>query len=349
MQVLKVFYYCLVCLICFSCGNNKTWKHESVIKFDRKDFITQRLKGDSLKFDAEIMKPYHLMIYDSILITANRGTDKIFHLFNLNTGKKIGERITMGQGAGEMINPYFINVKNFVGIYDMMNSNVFYYDIAGFVNGSCLFPVRSYKLNEVNMFTELGVFGDSLVGISYRPDYPCYVFDSEGKKQKNGIGTYPLEDYTDLEKIDAFRAILTTNGSDRIAICHFFTDLIEIYSSMGDLVKRISGPDHFRTRFIEYQKGDQIGSMPDNHYYRDAFYSPVAMKDGFAVLYNGKFVTEPEYNLLAEDIFVFDWNGNPKKHYKLDQGVSRIAVDANQRKIYGISDIPEYHIVVFSY
>ena len=33
----------------------------------------------------------------------------------------------------------------------------------------------------------------------------------------------------------------------------------------------------------------------------------------------------------------------------LDQGVSSIAVDNQKRKIYGISDDPEYHIVVFDY
>ena len=67
------------------------------------------------------------------------------------------------------------------------------------------------------------------------------------------------------------------------------------------------------------------------------------------VLFNGKFVNKPGYNLLAKDILVFDWEGNPVRRYSLDKGIMRITVDSHNRKIYGISDSPEYHIVEFDY
>ena len=64
---------------------------------------------------------------------------------------------------------------------------------------------------------------------------------------------------------------------------------------------------------------------------------------------NGKMVTEPNYNILCKELFVIGWDGSLECHYTLDQGVSSIAVDNQKRKIYGISDDPEYHIVVFDY
>ena len=67
------------------------------------------------------------------------------------------------------------------------------------------------------------------------------------------------------------------------------------------------------------------------------------------VLYNGKMVTDPNYNILCKELFVIGWDGSLECHYTLDQGVSSIAVDNQKRKIYGISDDPEYHIVVFDY
>ena len=97
----------------------------------------------------------------------------------------------------------------------------------------------------------------------------------------------------------------------------------------------------------EYTPAELINASPQT--YRDAFYSPVNVGNSLFVLYNGKMVTEPNYNILCKELFVIGWDGSLECHYTLDQGVSSIAVDNQKRKIYGISDDPEYHIVVFDY
>lgn len=61
--------------------------------------------------------------------------------------------------------------------------------------------------------------------------------------------------------------------------------------------------------------------------------SPFGTEKNLFVLFNGKFVNKPGHDLLAKDILVFDWNGNPVCRYNLDMGVSRIAVDEDKRKI----------------
>lgn len=343
----KEILFSIMALCCFSCKeSDKIYENET--RFDRDDFSLQELQGNVITFDQPIMKPYQLMVYDSILITANTGVDTVFHVFNLNTRKKIGERIAMGQGPNEMISPTFINMNDSVKVYDMMTSNVYTYTIEDFTKKTQTKPTTKYKLSENYMFSEMRKLGDSLVCCSYRPDFPCYLFDANGKKTDKGIGIYPME-YTELEVVDAFRSLLTTNGKDRIAVTHFFTDLIEIYNNKGDLLKRLVGPDHFYTRFVEFTDGNRIGSKPDPNYYRDAYYSPICMGESFCVLYNGKFVNSPDYNLLADEIFVFGWDGTPQKRYKLDQGVLSIAVDTKNHRIYGISDSPEYHIVEYNY
>lgn len=64
-------------------------------------------------------------------------------------------------------------------------------------------------------------------------------------------------------------------------------------------------------------------------------------------LYNHEKVYSTNY--YGHSIFVFDWDGSLKKHFVLDKGILRMVVDENHRKIYGISDDPEYQIIVFSY
>ena len=64
-----------------------------------------------------------------------------------------------------------------------------------------------------------------MIGVSYAPKSPCFLFDENGKKIKD-FGSYPVSqiEYTDIERVDAFRSILTSNQTNRVAICHYFTD-----------------------------------------------------------------------------------------------------------------------------
>ena len=353
MQVIKILskYTVFVCMVLISCENKTATTYDQESRFEWQDFETQKLMAKKIEFNEPIMKPDQLMVWDTLLVTINRGTEKIFHLFNLKTKEKIGEQITVGQGPDEMIAPFFINDSDSIKVYDVMTSTVYSYMINEFVVNPSPMPSRRYKLSEANFFSELASLGTNLVGVSYRPDIPCYLFNTNGKKIDGGIGLYPEGpvEYTDLERVDAYRGLLTSNGSDRLAVSYFFTDLIDIYTDKGELIKRLHGPEHFFTRFTEYNDGNRMGSRPDHNYYRDAFYSPVSVGDTFFVLYNGKFVNKPEYNLLAKDILVFSWDGTPLIHYQLDQGVSRITVDNQKRIIYGISSDPEYHIVEYSY
>ena len=115
-----------------ACGDRQG---DRVISFNREDFKEQKaLKGRILEFDSLIMQPLQIQAYDSLLITYNVGVEKLFHIFNLNTGHKIGERITIGQGPKEMMSPCFVNRTDSVVLFDMMTSTVFSYSIPEFVN-----------------------------------------------------------------------------------------------------------------------------------------------------------------------------------------------------------------------
>ena len=88
---------------------------------------------------------------------------------------------------------------------------------------------------------------------------------------------------------------------------------------------------------------------PEQGKQRDAYYNPVAADDVFFVLFNGNFVDDENYTNRSNQIFVFDWNGKPLERLILDNGIISFTVNSQKRKIYGISDMPEYHIVEFEY
>lgn len=331
-----------------ACGDRQG---DRVISFNREDFKEQKaLKGRILEFDSLIMQPLQIQAYDSLLITYNVGVEKLFHIFNLNTGHKIGERITIGQGPKEMMSPCFVNRTDSVVLFDMMTSTVFSYSIPEFVNNEDPDFSSRVSFEEKPLWSNIRYLGNGFITAAYQAESPCYLFNKQGKRTMD-FGTYPLPEnsYKEAELMNAFRLDLTSNAKDKIATTYYFTDIIQIYDTAGILQKQLSGPDHFASVFKEVRNGNIITSKADPKTYRDVYYSPVSVGDQIFVLYNGKMVEDPDYNLLCKELFVIGWDGSLICRYTLDQGVSNITVDSQHRKIYGISDDPEYHIVEFEY
>lgn len=76
----------LFCLFVASCTHERIYTNAE--SFDRKDFKSKQLQGKTMEFNEPIMRPTCLLLHDSLLITCNQGSEKIFHTFNLQTKKK---------------------------------------------------------------------------------------------------------------------------------------------------------------------------------------------------------------------------------------------------------------------
>jgi hypothetical protein len=63
-------------------------KYQNSESIDLNDFkMIEPLKGSVITFDSIIMKPWLLQVYDTLLITCNLNTDKLFHVFDLKKQK----------------------------------------------------------------------------------------------------------------------------------------------------------------------------------------------------------------------------------------------------------------------
>lgn len=349
MKTCTNILFAITFLLTLSCSQQN--KYQQAILFSQKDFdVTQSLTGSTMSFDSTVMKPIKLQVYDSLLITINVGEEKLFHIYNLKSGKKIGERISVGQGPDEMLQPDFIkNSNKFIRIFDMGNSTLSEYNINEFIDNLNPISRRKIKLNQ-QIFTEVSLFNQDIISFAYGADHPFLKFNSNGEKIGE-FGDYPISNisYTNKEKTDAYQFTFTSNSTDKIAICYSWTDLIEIYNKEGDLQKRIHGPAQFFPFFKEFHDGNMIIARPEKGKQRDAYFNPVSVGDDFFVLFNGKLVDEEGYSTLSNQIYVFGWDGTPKRILSLDQGIFTFTVDKENKKIYGISDNPEFHIVEFTY
>lgn len=348
MKIHQLVSY-LICMIFFSCAKEGDYQKSHLINY--KDFkSTQKIKGSNLQFDSVSLRPTSIQVFDSLLFTVNRKDEKLIHVFNLNTKKKIGERIAMGGGPGEMLQPYFVSVDSqWVQLFDMSTFTLYVYDTRDFVINPSPAVNRKIKLSEP-VLGDARLLGSNIITSSYNPNNQFSLFDSNGNSPLK-FGTYPISNvpFSDKEKLEAYRFSFTTNQKDKVAVCYNWTDLIDILDKKGHLLKRIYGPQHFISIFKESHDGNVVSAAPVQEKTRDAYFSPVNAGDDFFVLFSGKAEGEENYDILANQIFVFDWNGEPKKILSLDQGVFCITVDPKNKRIYGISDQPEFHIVAFSY
>lgn len=346
---LNLFGLFFLFVFLLSCSQKDKYQQEVLIEQDDFD-ITQNLAGSILEFDDIVMKPNRLLVCDTLLITKNSGSEKIFDVFNLKSKKKIGGRISLGQGPDEMIQPNFVsNDKEYILFFDAFKKSLYKFNFRDFISNPNPVPVSRNKLNG-KMLGDVGVVGKGFVGSTYNPNSLFVKFNKSGD-DVGQMGKYPSSDITfsDNEKLSAYQFSFATNLVDKIAICYNWTDLIDIYDENGTLYKRIFGPEHFTSLFKEFNDGkvSSARSVPGKR--RDAYFNPVSVGDEFFVLFNGKSEDEEGYSILANQIFVFSWKGEPKKRLLLDQGIFAFTVDNQNKKIYGISDTPEYHIVEFKY
>lgn len=345
----KIVFLLLGICALFSCSQNDKYFDAHTFSFN--DFEAEiKLNGKVLEFDDLIMNPSGLQVYDSILVTLEYGGERLCNIYNLNTKKKIGERLTRGQGPNEMLMPSFIdNDGESIQMIDMATSVIYKYDLIDFIENTDPQPIYKSKLEE-NINSGMQMLGDKLIGYPYFKNHQLYVFDMEGKKISE-FADFPRSsiDYSDMERTDAYYMGFASNGTDRVAICYYMTDLIEIYDSLGVLKNRMHGPEHFFSYFKEIHDANGITSQQVKGKNRDAYFSPRSAGNQLFVLYNGGFVDEKDHSPYCKRLFSFSWDGIPQRIYILDDPIFTFCVDKKTNKIYGISNSPDNHIVEYLY
>lgn len=317
----------LVCML-FSCSENES----GIERFSWSDFEnTVELKGRTIDFEDAVVMPFSIQVHDSVLVTLEPARNVFCQLFDLNREVRIGERLKMGEGPDEMIMPMFVHNGKGLQLIDLSSSVLYSYTVSDFIENEVPVPVDKIKLEE-NVDGEMQVLNNHYLGYQYSKDAQLYLFEQSGKKAKALVG-FP-EKYAALppeKRSDILQMGFVSNGQDRVAVTYYMTDLIEIYDTDGNLVKRMQGPEQF----------DYTATG------KDAFFSPKNGGDSFWVLYNGEERNKEGHKSSCGKLLSFSWDGVPRCVYLLDDPIFTFCVDKKNRRIYGVSTTPEYHIVEY--
>lgn len=350
-KIKKIQIILLLSGLFLSCSQeHKNYVDASLIEYGDFEDV-KNLKAEMIvDMDSFILAPIQLQVYDTLLAVMNSRADKMVHIFNLKSKKKIAEHISVGQGPNEMLVPRFVeNDGNSVQVSDLMTSVVSKYDCRDFMGQEEPVSIERTTL-EKRSFGEIRLLNKKFVGPTRKASCLLYKFNERGEVV-DSIGSYPKVSWetTDMEKIDMYAFSFTTNLQDKIAVCYNWTDLIDIYDDRGKLCNRIHGPKFFVSHFKEFNDGKVTSTSSVKGQTRDAYFCPVNVGDEFWVLFSGKSESEENYSILANQILVYGWDGTPRKVLNLDKGIFAFSVDKKNKKVYGISDDPDFHIISFSY
>lgn len=345
--------YTIICSIIFasfSCSEKRMHEvHEDAGLIQIEDFgRVISLKSEELVFDEIVFNPFKMILKDSLLILYNVNTDYAFQIFNINNSKYLGERVHIGKAPNEMIRPAFIqNTDSGIWILDAEKHIIYHYFANEFLKKREPYPIKT--INQKIEADQLSIIGGKFFGLRiWESMKNRFLFFDMNGDSIDAKGKYPPNNInlTDQETSYGYTGNYTTNFKDRIFLTHFFTDLIEIYDTDGTLIRRIQGPDNFLPHVKEY-KTEDISFGYSKKDARVAYSPPANAGEEVFVAYNGGLYSEDTGH--KKDIFVFDWDGKPIRKYELDKPVYGIIVDSKNKHIYGFSDIPECHIVRYSY
>jgi len=340
----------LIGILSVSCVNKDTTQFDSELQnrtFQKADFRDKiSLKAELFVFD-DLGLPVRITVSEeeNKLFITSTGFDYWGRVFDLKTGRFLGEFSKKGQGPGELITGLDIQVLSDQGLVAMngaLNSRVDLFLLDEVNSNSKPLPVNSYNLKGLSVQQPKILNKDLLVDFksSYKegPKKRLKIVSSEGEV-KHVFGDYPDEMAleTDIKHIsEVFKANLNlSNSRSFIGIAYAYTDVIEIYNSQKDLIVRLWGPDQFESTLLAANLGGGASSVSPTKNSRNAFGIPVLDDENLMVLYDGRSVLEEGYH--QNEVLWFGIDGTPKYILSLDVPIFAFDVDWKNMIMYGLT------------
>lgn len=347
--MIKVYSSILAAILLSACSQQQS--KIGATPFGSEAFTQQiLLECEPVDFADPVLRPVKLAVVDSFLILINAHTGTFIQRFNLLSLEQTGEFIDFGSGPDEMIAPIglFADTAG-VSILDGAKQELFMYSTANF----CLQdePSKRSSIRFDTYVDNMSELSDGrFVGTVRQEGYKRLTFyDSKGSFI-NTEGIYPFSDLFDSHQSQLLLAgsscsLITNEQKTKICIAYMLSDLIEIYDSAGQLLKRVHGPDQFLPEVASEEMGEVQLVKHTKDKTRDAYFSPVSYRNEIYVLYSGRMYDPDNHDMKSDQILVFDWDGTPQRSYTLATPIYAFTIDPQKGVLYGLSDSPEFHVI----
>ena len=341
----RLIYVLIIGLILSACSQNKK---ELSTEFSKKASLAII---DSINLEIhDILNPYEVQYKDSFLIFRNIRGEREIQLLDLRTGASYTHKV-IGQGKGEMSAYVLINTSepHSFRFVDYHKGDVYEIDLncvrkEGLVEHTLVATLPVKDEIRILSFEETA---DYVYGTGLLPNNRFWVYDKQTKIVSKKADYPSIEQANALDSIQRSILFVSTQMAahkDRLVAMLVNSGLVDFYERSRDgslLLKR----EHCYF-FPQFQvlNGISIGYSRDDI---RGFSDMTSDEDYVYLLYSSKTVEESgedAYN--CEDLYVYDWDGNPVRHYMLSQPLYSISV--GNGCLYGLSRTEEPKVYIYS-
>lgn len=288
------------------------------------------VSGELINVDCLIGKPYRLFFHDTLLFISDPYDSKTLTVLDVRDNRCIDRILRIGSGPGEVSGPLRFSlspIHNKLYVFQIQSGIFNVYDISD----TSLTWIESVHIRErpANVVATEG----ALVGIGPFEKGRYHIYDREGNFM-NHAGTYPSEEIGQNAYARFFLhqgELCSQPGGMYFALGSSYSDNLEFYkirNGQTELLKKY-GKGNVQARF------DNTVQLDDNCLL--GYKSSCATDKYCYMLYSGKTFAENNRRVSwGKNIFIFEWNGNFVKSFRLSHEILAFAVDESNGIIYGI-------------
>lgn len=361
-KLIPLFIISITSIFQIQCKNARTPKDEF------KNIKSELLVGKEIKLNSDtvLYLPYNFKVYDTLgMFNDNTGQTAVT-LVNLKTGTIAKKFIFSGDKSNEFdINAISINsVVNNNSKFTVLQLNppckIFIYDWASVMLKSDYRPEPFYKpkkfgyrsaflINDSTLFGEISYskFDNKLFGIANIKSNKLITGIDLPRIDDNSLDYY----YEDPEYYNLLKSLVDIKLRIRPGTTNEFA-----YFTLNGAMMQIFDIDRDYKFNIKYEK---IYYLPSFTVIKTPQFTKAKMasdsklgfidvavtRDNIYALYSGGLPGD----VFCDDVFVYNWKGEPISRIKLDKKCRNIAIDENNPKIlYGLYGDTNVHIVKYA-
>jgi hypothetical protein len=328
------------------CSHDQELELNSEISYFKEFQDTTRLRFEDI-VEYKEGQVRNILVYDTTLILLNRNKQSRFFFNNFSLARiKLGDGyLGRGKGPNEGIGINACGIVNDrIWAHDITKSMVFQFSLNQALLESSSLKYHTAKIDNtygriclIDSLTYWSVMDrSSTKKISIRN-----LADSDFLEQAGEFNRIPSDVPLAVFK-DAYSCLIISRpDGEKVVIAYRYIDAIEIFTTKNLSYMTIRGPDVFP---LEYEVGESAFNpfyMVKTEKTRKAFINGVATEKYIYLLYSGSSYNN-EYWSYGQEIFVFDWEGNPVNRIFLDRYVSVIGVDQKDSTVYSFDNSTGY-------
>jgi len=323
-----------------SCKEDKLSQTQNIRDlFPEKEKITG--KPISLT-NEELLSTYPMILVDSFLVFRVNKNKYLIRIYNIKTKKYVKDAIKKGRGPNEFITGDINSegIGKYFSFYTPVQRTLYRYHIDSLLMNDYYSPekLKDFNSNKVTVYNAITIHDSLFLGSGKLKAYRYALMNENGIIQYEGKYPEDGNQATYQEKSAAYQSSLKLKPDNTQFVSYYaYAGMLEIYRVNKNQITPVKKL-HFhypKYRIIDGGAGRGIGAAFTRN--NKNGFADVAVSDSLIfALYSGR--SRENYKFaeafLANDILIFNWQGEPVKHYYSSEDMRKMVVMKENNTMY---------------